>query len=143
MHRHPLISHRLRYALAAPLIATLAFTAAACDDGKSSAAAPSATAKATAAQAPATATAETKPAKAAPEQEAVTCKALIEQIIKLQEAEKKDGLIRRSNADKMGERCEKADNIKDNAETVDCIMKASDVKAMQECKEMGKLLAPW
>jgi hypothetical protein len=73
----------------------------------------------------------------------VTCKAVIAHIVEVQEAEKKEGLISRSNADKMEARCQKANNIKDNGDVVKCIMAAKDVKSFGACPNIGKLLGPW
>lgn len=102
--------------------------------------APAASQGAAAAATPAAPAAEPAPAA---EKEAVTCKALITHIVEVQEAAKADGLIRRSNMEKMQERCEKADNIKDNGPAVTCVMDAKDMAALKECKDMGKLLGPW
>jgi hypothetical protein len=64
-------------------------------------------------------------------------------MVTLQEAEKKDGLVSRANAEKMTARCEKAGNLKDQAAVVDCMMSANKVAAMGACKDVGKVLGPW
>jgi hypothetical protein len=88
----------------------------------------------------ATSTAATATAKATT---TVTCKALVDHIVAVQEAEKKEGLITRANAEKMTGRCEKANNIKDTPDVVKCVMAAEKVAALGACKDLGKLLGPW
>jgi hypothetical protein len=108
------------------------------DDAKATVTAPANTAATAATPTAATPTAATMPASAT-----VGCKALIDHIVAVQEAEKKDGLIRRANADKMVARCEKANNIKDVPDVVKCQMAAGSVAALGACKDLGKLLGPW
>ncbi len=98
---------------------------------------------ATATPTAATPTAATPTAATPPASATVGCKAIIDHIIAVQEAEKKDGLIRRANAEKMGVRCEKANNVKDTPDVVKCVMAAGTVAALGACKDMGKLLGPW
>lgn len=84
------------------------------------------------------------PAAAAPAApKAVTCHALIAQIIGLENAAKQVGVINEHNATKMEARCKKANNIKDNPEVVKCVMGAKNLKTMTNCKDFMKLLAPW
>jgi hypothetical protein len=127
-------------AAALSLLLSSAVIVTGCDDKSSSDAAPSSS--------PATAkSGATKPAADKPsgvaDAKAPTCKEINTHIVELGEAAKKEGIIRRSNIDKMIERCEKANNIAANGEVVSCIMEAKDHDAFTACKDIGKLLGPW
>lgn len=91
-----------------------------------------------------TATAATTAAPAAAAASpAITCKALIDHMLALEDAEKKEGIINHKNADSMTARCEKANNVKDVPDVAKCVLGADKVDTMASCKDLGKLLGPW